>query len=45
MESPISTNFALADDFDMVTRFIKALYQPNLLLLGNGLIRGFIFNG
>ena len=45
IESPISTNFALVDDVDMVTCFLNVLYQPNLSFLANGSIRGFIFNG
>ena len=38
IESPIITNFALLDDIDMVTCFLKVLYQPNLPFLANGLI-------
>ena len=45
IEYPISTNFALVDDADMVTCLLNVLYQPNLPFLGNGLIRGFTFNG
>ena len=45
IESPISINFALVDDCDMVTCFLNVSYQPNLLFLANGLIRGFIFSG
>ena len=44
-ESPISTNFALVDDVDMVTCFLNVLYQPNVPFLTYGLIRVFIFNG
>ena len=45
IESPISTNFSLLDNVDMITCFLKVLYQPNLPFLANGLISGFIFNG
>ena len=45
IESPINTNFTLVDDVDMVTCFLKVLYQLNLPFLTNGLISGFIFNG
>ena len=45
IEIPISTNFALVDEVDMVTCFLNVLYQPILSFLANGLIKGFIFNG
>ena len=38
IESLNDTNFALVDDVDMVTSFLKVLYQPNLPFLTNGLI-------
>ena len=38
IESLNNTNFALVDDVDMVTSFLKVLYQPNLPFLANGLI-------
>ena len=36
IESPISINFELVDDFDMVTCFLNVSYQPNLPFLTNG---------
>ena len=39
IESPISTNFALVDEIDMVTCFLNVLYQPILPFFANGLIR------
>ena len=45
IESSINTNFALLDDVDMVTFFLKVSSQLNLPFLANVLISGFIFNG
>ena len=45
IEFPISTNFELVDDVDMVTCFLNVLYQPYLPVLANGLIRRFIYSG
>ena len=45
IESPIRINFALIDDVDMVTCFLKKLYQPNLPFVANALVREFAFNG
>ena len=42
IESSVSTNFALVDDFDMITCFLNVLYQPNLPFVANGLTKGFI---
>ena len=45
IESSISINIALVDNVNIVKCFLNVLYQPNLLFLAKGSIRGFIING